>query len=43
MGRVVTHPPRANEALTIPCRECQLTKASDEPVLVVSLGYMPKP
>ena len=29
--------------LTIPCIVSQLTKASNQPVLVVSLGYMPKP
>lgn len=28
---------------SIPCMVSQLTKASNQPVLVVSLGYMPKP
>jgi hypothetical protein len=30
-------------ALSIPCMVSQLTKASNQPVLVVSFGYMPKP
>ena len=36
---------RADQAwgLTIPCIVSQLTKALNQPVLVVSLGYMPKP
>jgi phosphopantetheinyl transferase (holo-ACP synthase) len=29
--------------LSMPCMASQLTKASNQPVLVVSLGYMPKP
>ena len=29
--------------LSIPCMVSQLTKALNQPVLVVSLGYMPKP
>jgi hypothetical protein len=29
--------------LAIPCIVSQLAKASNQPVLVVSLGYMPKP
>jgi len=29
--------------LSIPCIVSQLTKASNQPVLVVSLGYIPKP
>ena len=29
--------------LSIPCIVSQLTKALNQPVLVVSLGYMPKP
>ena len=28
---------------SIPCMASQLTKALNQPVLVVSLGYMPKP
>src|SRR4030095_12539682 len=36
---------RSNQALglSIPCMVSQLTKALNQPVLVVSLGYMPKP
>ena len=29
--------------LSIPCMVSQLAKASNQPVLVVSLGYIPKP
>ena len=37
--------PARNQALglTIPCIVSQLTKALNQPVLVVSFGYMPKP
>ena len=35
-------PPHA-WGVSIPCMVIQLTKALNQPVLVVSLGYMPKP
>ena len=37
-----TTSPRSRR-LSIPCMVSQLTKALNQPVLVVSLGYMPKP
>ncbi len=42
---VVALPPARSQdlGLTIPCIVSQLTKASNQPVLVVSFGYMPKP
>ncbi len=50
-GRRLTRPLRTDAcpphphalALSIPCIVSQLTKALNQPVLVVSLGYMPKP
>ena len=40
-----TPPPTRDQTLclSIPCMVSQLTKALNQPVLVVSLGYMPKP
>jgi hypothetical protein len=48
LGAVPSRPDahvRVNQALglSIPCMVSQLTKALNQPVLVVSLGYMPKP
>ncbi len=40
-GLVVSGSPAYGSS--IPCMASQLTKALNQPVLVVSLGYMPKP